>query len=73
MTRAPVDAPWLARGFRVWPTSWQPLAGAKAFSTFARQQNNPQVTGMLCSVWGKVKIPEVADWPPVNVILAEWK
>jgi len=63
----------LGQGFRVWPTSWQPLEGAQAFSRFSRQRHDPKVVGFLCTVWGRVKIEETADWPPVTEVLAEWK
>ena len=63
----------LEKGFRVWPSSWQPLAGAKAFSAFSREQKNTRLVGFLCTVWGKVKFDAVAEWPPVVEVLAEWK
>ena len=63
----------LAKGFRVWPASWQPLEGARAFSAFAHQQRNPRLAGFLCTVWGRVKVDQVADWPPLTEVLAEWK
>jgi hypothetical protein len=63
----------LAKGFRVWPASWQPLDGAQAFSAFARNQKTGNLTGFLCTVWGKVKIDGVAGWPPVGEVLAGWK
>ena len=63
----------LEKGFRVWPSSWQPLDGAKAFSAFSRAQKNAQLIGFLCTVWGKVKIDAVSEWPPFVEVLAEWK
>ena len=63
----------LEKGFRVWPSSWQPLAGAKAFSAFSREQKSARLVGFLCTVWGKVKIDTVTEWPPVVEVLAEWK
>ncbi len=63
----------LEKGFRVWPSSWQPLAGAKAFSAFSREQKSARLVGFLCTVWGKVKIEAVAEWPPVVEVIAEWK
>ncbi len=63
------------KGFRVWPSGWQPLEAAKAFSAFARQerQHQPLVIGYLCTTWGKVKIPDAADWPPIAQVLPDWK
>lgn len=63
----------LSKGFRVWPSGWQPLEAAKAFSQYARQEKNPRMLGYLCTTWGKVKIPQAADWPPLADVLAEWK
>jgi hypothetical protein len=64
---------FLKKGFRVWPSGWQPLDGALAFSRYSRQQKNPKNLGYLCTTWGKVKIPDVADWPPLVDVLREWK
>lgn len=63
----------LGRGFRVWPASWQPLEGAKTFSAFSRGQKNEKLVGFLCTVWGKARVEEVATWPPIVEVLAEWK
>src|SRR6266481_463310 len=46
----------LDRGFRVWPSGWQPLDAFVAFSAFSRQQKNPRLIGYLCMTWGKVKV-----------------
>lgn len=63
----------MEKGFRVWPSGWQPLEGTRAFSDFARAQKNPRLVGYLCTTWGKVKIPDAAHWPPVAEILPAWK
>jgi len=63
----------LKEGFRVWPSGWQPLEAAQAFSAYARQQNDPRLLGYLCTTWGKVKIPQAAEWPPAKDVLTEWK
>jgi hypothetical protein len=63
----------LGKGFHVWPAGWQPLDGAQAFSKFARQQNNQNITGFLCTVWGREKVEHLADWPPIVEVLAGWK
>jgi glycosyl hydrolase family 20 len=64
---------FLQKGFRVWPSGWQPLDAAQAFSRYAREQKNPQNLGYLCTTWGKVKISGAADWPPLVEVLREWK
>ena len=64
---------FLEKGFRVWPSGWQPLEATKAFSAFAREQNHPRMLGYLCTTWGKAKIPDAADWPPIKEVLPGWK
>ena len=61
------------KGFRVWPSGWQPLEASRAFSRFAVEQKNPKVLGYLCTTWGKVKIRDAADWPPITEVLKDWK
>jgi hypothetical protein len=63
----------LEKGFRVWPSGWQPLEASQAFSRFARQIKNRRVIGYLCTTWGKVRIPDLAEWPPVTEVLRDWK
>lgn len=67
------SVPFLAeKGFRVWPSGWQPLEAAKAFSAYARRQDSPHVLGYLCTTWGKVRIPDMAEWPCLKEPLADW-
>lgn len=63
----------LQKGFRVWPSGWQPLEGTKAFSAFARKQQDPRMVGYLCTTWGRVRIPQMGDWPPIVEVLREWE
>jgi hypothetical protein len=63
----------LGKGFRVWPSGWQPLEAAQAFSGFAMKQKAPRMLGYLCTTWGKVKIQDAADWPPLQVVLKDWR
>ena len=63
----------LTKGFRVWPSGWQPLEAAQAFSAFARQQRDSRLLGYLCTTWGKVKISETSSWPPISQVLPEWR
>ena len=62
----------LEKGFRVWPSGWQPLDATKAFSAFALKERDPRMLGYLCTTWGKVSIRQTADWPPVREILRDW-
>jgi hypothetical protein len=69
------SVPMLARkGFRVWPSGWQPLDGAVALSKYSREQRRtePLVMGYLCTTWGKVKTRETADWPCLVEPLRVW-
>ena len=63
----------LSKGFRVWPSGWQPLEASQAFSRFATEQKNPKLLGYLCTTWGKVKIRDAADWAPVKEVLTQWR
>jgi Glycosyl hydrolase family 20, catalytic domain len=63
----------LDKGFRVWPSGWHPLEATEAFSAFSRQQKNPRLIGYLCTTWGKVKVPDLAEWPPITEVLPKWK
>jgi Glycosyl hydrolase family 20, catalytic domain len=63
----------LEKGFRVWPSGWQPLEAAKAFSAYSHQQKNPRLIGYLCTTWGKAKIANAAEWPPLTEVLRDWK
>jgi hypothetical protein len=68
------SVPFLAgKGFRVWPAGWKSLPAAKAFSEFSRRENNPNVLGYLCTTWGAVKVPALAEWPPLTDVIKEWK
>ena len=64
---------FLEKGFRVWPSGWQPLEASRAFSEFAHRQSNPLLLGYLCTTWGKVRIPQMPDWPPITTVLPEWR
>ena len=61
------------KGFRVWPSGWQPLEASIAFSKFAASRHDPKVVGYLCTTWGKVKIPDAPEWRPLVEPLKEWK
>lgn len=77
----------LGKGFRVWPSGWQPLAASQAFSSFAQglrppsdsqasnsgPKGNSRMLGYLCTTWGKVRIPALAQWPPISEVLPAWK
>lgn len=66
---------FLEKGFRVWPSGWQPLEATKAFSAFSREQRekNPRVIGYLCTAWSKANPRTATDWPPLVEVLKDWK
>ncbi|HXU79019.1 MAG TPA: family 20 glycosylhydrolase [Methylomirabilota bacterium] len=63
----------LRKGFRVWPSGWQPLEASKRFSAFARAKSNERSLGYLCTTWGKVKIADLSAWPPLVEPLELWR
>jgi hypothetical protein len=65
----------LEKGFRVWPSGWQPLEATKTYSDFSRQQRkaNPRLLGYLCTAWGRANTRTAADWLPVVEVMKDWK
>jgi hypothetical protein len=65
----------LGKGFRVWPSGFQPLDAAKAFSRFSleQRQNNPRVIGYLATTWSWSKKVDITAWPPITDVLPDWK
>jgi Glycosyl hydrolase family 20, catalytic domain len=66
---------FLKKGFRVWPSGFQPLDATKAFSQFSleQRQKNKNVIGYLCTTWSKAQKVDLSAWPPITEILPEWK
>jgi hypothetical protein len=68
------SVPYLTgKGFRVWPSGFEPLAATRAFSDYARSLNSDQVIGYLATTWNKTSITNSPDWPPIRNILPSWK
>ncbi len=63
----------LNKGFRVWPSGWQPLEATKAFSKYCRDQNHPRIVGYLGTAWSKANVHTAATWPPFVEVLKEWE
>lgn len=59
-------------GFQVWPSTWRNADAAKAFSTQAKNSQNPKVMGVLVTTWGEVKPDKLPTWPPYLAALAPW-
>jgi hypothetical protein len=65
---------FLNKGFRVWPSGFQPAEAAKALSDFSLEQRkeNPQLVGYLATTWSKARTVDLATWPPITDNLPVW-
>jgi hypothetical protein len=65
---------FLNKGFRVWPSGFQPAEAAKAFSEFSLQERtqNPNVIGYLATTWSRSKTVDLTTWPPISENLPAW-
>jgi len=66
----------LGKGFRVWPSGFQPLDAAKQFSQFslAQREHNQNVIGYLSTTWSvALTNGDLGAWPPITQILPEWE
>jgi len=65
----------LGKGFRVWPSGFQPLEGAKALSQFSMEQRrtNPRLIGYLATTWSQSRKVDLSTWPPVAEVIPQWK
>jgi hypothetical protein len=65
----------LDKGFRVWPSGYEPLEGAKALSQFSMEQrrHNPRLIGYLATTWSQSRKVDISTWPPVADVLPDWK
>ena len=63
----------LGKGFRVWPSGWQPLEAALTYSQFCLKQKDPKLIGYLGTAWSKASARTAADWPPFVEVMKEWR
>jgi hypothetical protein len=65
---------FLNKGFRVWPSGFEPAEAANAFSKFSLQQRtqNTNVIGYLATTWSRSKTVDLATWPPISENLPAW-
>jgi hypothetical protein len=61
------------KGFRVWPSGFEPLAATRALSDYTRRLKSDQVIGYLATTWNETEIADAPEWPPIKEILPEWK
>lgn len=63
---------FIQKGFRVWPCGWDKVADTEALIAYARKHQGPRMLGHLCTVWGKAKIDQLADFPPIPAAMKQW-
>jgi hypothetical protein len=64
----------LDKGFRVWPSGFQPVGAAVALSQFSLAQHraNPRLIGYLATTWSRSKTVDLTTWPPITETLPAW-
>lgn len=63
----------ISKGFRVWPSGFEPLGATRAFSDYTRQLKSDRVMGYFATTWNETDIADAPEWPPIKDILPEWK
>ena len=65
----------LSKGFRVWPSGFQPLDATTDFSKFCLEQRatNQNLIGYLATTWSYSHKVDITTWPPITQILPAWK
>lgn len=73
-TNYPSEPFLLSKGFRVWPSGFEPLDATEDFSRFSleQRQNNKNVIGYLATTWS-AHTNDLASWPPIAQVLPEWE
>jgi hypothetical protein len=62
----------LEKGFRVWPSGWNKVEPTEALIAAAQKHRGGRMLGHLCTTWGAVKIPQLAEWPPIVTAMKRW-
>ncbi|MBU6400476.1 MAG: family 20 glycosylhydrolase [Verrucomicrobia bacterium] len=68
----PSVAWFLKRGFRVWPCGWKNVEATTALINCEQAHSGQRMLGHLCTTWSAVRIPQLADWPPVLTAMERW-
>ena len=63
---------FLSKGFRVWPSGWNKVDATEALVRAAQKQRGDRMLGHLCTTWGFVKVPQMAEWPPIVAAMKLW-
>ena len=62
----------LERDFRVWPSGWNKLEHTEALIAATQKNRGERMLGHLCTTWGAVKFPQLAEWPPSASAMKRW-
>ena len=62
----PSIAHFTGKGFRVWPAGWHDPEATRALMQAARADQSGRVLGFLVTTWGKVQIPNLPDYAPLQ-------
>jgi len=62
----------LEKGFRVWPSGWNKVEHTEALIAAAQKNRGERMLGHLCTTWGAVKFPQLAEWPPIVSAMKQW-
>jgi hypothetical protein len=64
----------LNKGFRVWPSGFQPTEAAKTFSEFSlkERREDPRIIGYLATTWKFSRTTDLATWPPITENMPTW-
>ncbi|MBI4663607.1 MAG: family 20 glycosylhydrolase [Verrucomicrobia bacterium] len=63
---------FLEKGFRVWPSGWNKVEATEALIEAEQKHRNERMLGHLCTTWGAVKVPQMAEWPPIVAAMKRW-
>jgi hypothetical protein len=62
----------LEKNFRVWPAGWNKVEHTELLIAAAQKHRGDRMLGHLCTTWGSVKIPQLAEWPPILAAMKQW-
>lgn len=62
-----------SKGFAVWPSGFKPLKTAQHLSTWAYMNRTNNVLGYLATTWNDTAITNAHQYPPIKVILPQWR
>lgn len=63
---------FIEKGFRVWPSGWDKVDATEALIAAAQKNPSPLMLGHLCTTWGKPKLAELSDFPPIPAAMKKY-